>query len=224
MKPADETAPAASASNAAPTGAAAAVPPAAAQAARPAAGDTHTVAPGDSLSRIAAAHGVAVQELMRLNRLTDPDLVQVGRTLRLRDGAAAQASQGSSQASSARGSHTVAAGETLSGVAARYGIGMADLVRWNQLANADSVRAGQTLRLAPSNAAEGTLTVPAMSGTTAARRYQVQPGDTISSVAARHNVAQDTLIRANGLRDPDRLLAGTQLLIPASGASARRTS
>jgi LysM repeat protein len=101
---------------------------------------------------------------------------------------------------------------------------MADLVRWNQLANADSVRAGQTLRLAPSNAAEGTLTVPAMSGTTAARRYQVQPGDTISSVAARHNVAQDTLIRANGLRDPDRLLAGTQLLIPASGASARRTS
>ena len=38
---------------------------------------TH-VNPGETLSEIAARHGVSVEELQRWNRFENPDLVQVG--------------------------------------------------------------------------------------------------------------------------------------------------
>ncbi|MCY3837814.1 MAG: LysM domain-containing protein [Gammaproteobacteria bacterium] len=40
-----------------------------------------SIAPGDTLSEIAARHGVSVEELQRLNRIEVPDLVQAGQTI-----------------------------------------------------------------------------------------------------------------------------------------------
>lgn len=51
--------------------------------------------------------------------------------------------------------HTVVAGDTLSAIARRHGLSLADLLQWNGL-NAKSVlRIGQVLRLAPGSAAAG---------------------------------------------------------------------
>ncbi|MEW6240027.1 MAG: LysM peptidoglycan-binding domain-containing protein [Chloroflexota bacterium] len=44
--------------------------------------------------------------------------------------------------------------------------------------------------------------------------YIVQPGDTLSSIAARFNVTVEELIAANGTTDPNLLAAGQQLIIP----------
>ncbi len=44
--------------------------------------------------------------------------------------------------------------------------------------------------------------------------YIVQPGDTLSSIAARFNVTVEELIAANGTADPNLLTAGQQLIIP----------
>jgi len=45
--------------------------------------------------------------------------------------------------------------------------------------------------------------------------YVVQPGDTVSGIAARYGVTEDALLRANGLADRNRLDAGQTLSIPA---------
>ncbi len=47
------------------------------------------------------------------------------------------------------------------------------------------------------------------------KKYIIQPGDTISTIARRHRVRVDELRRNNGLRD-DLLKAGEVLLIPAT--------
>ncbi len=47
------------------------------------------------------------------------------------------------------------------------------------------------------------------------KRYVIQPGDTISTIARRHRVRMDELRRNNGLRD-DLLRVGDVLLIPAT--------
>jgi LysM repeat protein len=52
---------------------------------------------------------------------------------------------------------------------------------------------------------------PAPAGT---RTYVVEPGDTLSSIAARFGVSEEALIQANGVTDPDTIQAGQVLVIP----------
>jgi murein DD-endopeptidase MepM/ murein hydrolase activator NlpD len=44
--------------------------------------------------------------------------------------------------------------------------------------------------------------------------YIVQPGDSLSSIAARFSVSMNDLMAANGISDPNQLAAGQQLVIP----------
>jgi soluble lytic murein transglycosylase-like protein len=62
----------------------------------------------------------------------------------------------------------------------------------------------------------------ALATATAARAATVTvgPGDTLSAIAARQGVSVAALARANGLRDPDRIVVGRVLRIPAQGGSA----
>ena len=47
--------------------------------------------------------------------------------------------------------------------------------------------------------------------------YIVQPGDTLSGIAAKFGVSTEDLISANGITDPDNLVVGTRLIIPGPG-------
>lgn len=51
--------------------------------------------------------------------------------------------------------HVVQPGETLMGIAWRYGVDHRDLARWNRIDNPDYIRAGQRLRLTPLAAEQG---------------------------------------------------------------------
>ncbi len=45
-------------------------------------------------------------------------------------------------------------------------------------------------------------------------RYIVQPGDTLSTIAARWEIGLDVIIQANGITDPNSLSVGTELILP----------
>lgn len=98
--------------------------------------------------------------------------------------------------------HVIASGETLSGIAARYGVGMQTLMAANGLSNANRVRAGQRLRLPAAGA------MPAPVG---GAMYVVRPGDTLGAIAARHGISAADLAQLNALADPNRLRVGQQL-------------
>ncbi|MCC6176764.1 MAG: serine hydrolase [Chloroflexi bacterium] len=121
--------------------------------------------------------------------------------------------------------HIVQEGETLSGIAVHYGIGVEQLRVLNDLENPDSLRAGQTLRLPPSAAETSARQPGASEGTTAARgasatgrEYVVKPGDTLSGIAKALGVAVKALGDANTLADPNRLVVGQKLAVPAGAA------
>jgi LysM repeat protein len=83
---------------------------------------TYRVRPGDTLSGIAAAHGLTVSELARLNRLDPQGLLLAGTTLRL-----------TRPSDRARVRYRVRLGDTLSGIAARYDTSVAQLARLNRI-------------------------------------------------------------------------------------------
>lgn len=109
--------------------------------------------------------------------------------------------------------HRIAPGETLSGIAARYGVTARELVAANGLGSANLIRAGQRLRL------PGAGPEPQPIG---ARLYEVQPGDTLAAIARRHGLDGERLAHINSLADPDRIRVGQTLRLdpPAEVAAA----
>jgi len=102
--------------------------------------------------------------------------------------------------------HTIEEGETLSSIAAAYGITAEELAAQNGIADPDRIFAGQTLRIG-----EGGPAVAAPSG----RTHTVVFGDTLSGIADAYGVSVNALLRANGLENPDWVYEGQVLVLPA---------
>jgi LysM repeat protein len=56
------------------------------------------------------------------------------------------------------------------------------------------------------------------SGSAAARVHTVKEGDTLDGLSRRYGVPIPTLANANGIENPDHILAGSKLTLPASAA------
>jgi LysM repeat protein len=123
----------------------------------------HTVATGETFYGIARRYGVTAAQLRALNPDVDMNELEVGDVLRLPAGArdsrapAQPARTGtgtparpSTPQTQPRGgrTHTVAQGETLFGIARRYGVTVAALREANEM-ESDQVRTGQRLVIPP---------------------------------------------------------------------------
>jgi LysM repeat protein len=61
-----------------------------------------------------------------------------------------------------------------------------------------------------------TTTTIATGPTTAPRTYVVQSGESLFAIAMKFNLSAPALVELNNIKDPDRVSAGTQLLLPPS--------
>ena len=68
----------------------------------------------------------------------------------------------------------------------------------------------------PALTAATTTTTTMPTTTTEVRYYEVQRGDSISSIAAAFGVSQQELIALNGIANPDQIQAGQKLQLPPS--------
>ena len=173
--------------------------------------------PGDTLSHLSARYHVPVSVLRTANDL-DGDFLRVGQKLRLprddqlqADPLYAQAAAELQQLQSGliatqRVTHKVRPGESLSVIARRYRVSVNDLQRWNNISDPRKLRAGKTITVYASQAAPG----PATSGTT---KYVVRRGDSLWSIARKHNVKVNDLAAWNGLGDETLLRPGQSLKI-----------
>jgi N-acetylmuramoyl-L-alanine amidase len=98
---------------------------------------TVTVRPGETLGDIATRSGVSIPALAAENGITNPNRVVAGRVLRLPV----------SSDESAPVVHRVRAGETLSAIAARYGVSVGTLVKLNALRSPHRIVVGRLLRV-----------------------------------------------------------------------------
>ena len=172
---------------------------------------------GDTLSGIADRYHMSIGSLARFNGMSVNGMLRVGERLHLpgasRPPAVLAAAPGAPAVPAAPGvppaRYRVRSGDTLSGIAARYRVSLAALVRANAMAPGGLLRVGQTLRLPASRAAvspaDQSSDIPA-----AAHALRSPRGVVLAANTAAHGVplpAAESRLAAG----PDQALARAQL-------------
>jgi len=93
----------------------------------------HTVKKNETLSAIAGKYGVSTSSLQAYNGITNPNLVFIGKKLKIPDSTVQQIE------------YTVKKGDSLGGVASRFGIKLSDLTSRNNIDRPDLIKVGQKI-------------------------------------------------------------------------------
>jgi membrane-bound lytic murein transglycosylase D len=152
---------------------------------------TYVVQRGDTLSTIAQDYGMSVRGLRELNGIPrNETLIVVGQRLRVSDASASE-------------SHVVRRGETLSGIANRYGMTLQQLRSVNGLSSRQNlIRPGQRLH------------VSAYASGLEAVTHVVRRGDTLIRIALTYGVKLADLLLHNGLSERSTIYPGQRIQIP----------
>ena len=213
----------------------------------------HVVGAGESLSSIAAQDGISIAALAAANGLSPGTQLLAGSTIQIPpqgtsvvapsttaaatsvtssavsdpDGDGDNDGSGASvpASTSTSGSYVVQPGDTLSAIAARSGVSVDALAAANGLNPNAFLLTGTVLHLSGSSGTSGTI-VPASltTSSTGPASYVVQPGDTLSAIAARSGESVDALAAANGLNPNQFLITGTVLSVPSGSGTDVSTS
>jgi LysM repeat protein len=118
--------------------------------------------------------------------------------------------------SAAPTTYTVRQGDTVSGIAARYGLSAQEVLVRNGLGWNTIIHPGQTLHLASTPAV---TTASASTGSSTSGSYHVKQGDTVSGIASRVGVSTTALLSANKLSQRSVIYPGQTLRVPSAGGA-----
>ena len=112
--------------------------------------------------------------------------------------------------------YTVRQGDTVSGIAARFGLSAQEVLVRNGLGWNTIIHPGQTLHLASTPAVRAAST----RSTSSTGSYHVKQGDTVSGIASRVGVSTTALLSANKLSMRSVIYPGQTLRVPTAGSAA----
>ena len=167
---------------------------------------TITVAPGDTLWKIANANGLTVAGLKTLNNLSS-DYIYPGQSLTVKaavttgntsTGVTTPTVTTPSVPTVTNKVYTVQKGDTLYKIASANGISVADLKTWNNL-NSDIIFVNQSLKVTASTTSAQVSAPTTSAPVVSTNTYTVQKGDTLYSIAKKNGVSLAALIEANDI-------------------------
>lgn len=188
---------------------------------------TYVVRAGDTISSIAARHGLNMQSVLKANGLTASSVIYPGQKLKLSGSAAAPAQAKSAPAKKQpSATYTVTSGDTLGAIAARHGVSLAAVLKANGLSMSSVIHPGQKIRLSGSSAAPAPKAAapkpaaPKPSTSSAGATYVVKPGDTLGAIAARHKVSLGSILSASGLSMTSVIYPGQKIKLGGGSSTA----
>ena len=179
----------------------------------------YTTQPGDTLGHVSALFDIAPADLRAINQLATDSLV-AGKVLRV------------FKPSETPLNHTVAASDTPAGIAALYGLSVAELQRINGTESLN-LRVGQVLRLRGYASASQNVFQPATSEKALAQKaapvdfpeasspktYVVQKGDSLLKVTRTFGLRMEDLLKWNSMAADGVLRVGQVLNLEPIAAS-----
>jgi LysM repeat protein len=163
----------------------------------------HPVEAGETLISIASKYGITTEALLAANNIRDPANLEVGQDLLIppKDGLRVPVVP-----------HTVAAGDTLLSIAAKYGSSVKKILAANPQLKADDLPVGKPIAVPVVFTEDKPIVPPEEAGEPV--YYTIVEGDTPLAIAQEYDVPVELLLAANEITDPTLLQIGQQLLIP----------
>jgi N-acetylmuramoyl-L-alanine amidase len=181
--------------------------------------DDYVVQPGDTVSAIAARHGLRTADVLSFNGLGWRSVIMPGQVLHLSGSAPAPSPPAPAPAASG---HTVVAGDTVSAIARAHGTSVQAVLDANGLTRSSIIYPGQTLAI-PGTAAAAQAPAPSAPAPAApapaASEYTVVAGDTVSAIARAHGTSVQAVLDANGLTRSSIIHPGQTLAIPGTATA-----
>lgn len=119
--------------------------------------------------------------------------------------------------------YTVKPGDTLAGIVAQFNVSLQAVTDLNPDLDPDLISVGQEI-LIPAARAQTPAGAAAAGASGGSLEYKVVEGDTLESIARRHNTTIDAIVAANNLENADVIRVGDILRIPASSAAPAATA
>lgn len=165
---------------------------------------TYVVQPGDTLSTIAKKFNTSVETLVDLNNISNPNLIYPGQVLKIPTITNKNTSSGASQKQHVN-TYIVHQGDTLSGIAAKFGTTVRELVLLNGITNPNLIYPGQILKLDSSGVLRSARKFSGI--------YVVKEGDTLSSIADKFHTTVRDLVEFNDIKNENLIYPGQVLKI-----------
>lgn len=204
---------------------------------------TYTVKSGDTVSAIAARFGLSTASVLALNGLGWSSLIFPGQVLTLTAGAAPVTptpAPPAPPATEASTTYTIVAGDTISAIAARFGVTTQAVLSVNGLGWSSLIFPGQSITIplappppsvaappaaAPEEPAADATPEPAPAPPPPVEyRYVITSGDTVSAIAARFGLSTQSVLTANGLGWSSLIFPGQSLIIPGVASTPAGSS
>jgi LysM repeat protein len=156
--------------------------------ARPAVTNAYTVQAGDTPTSIAKKHGVTISDLLRANKGVDPKKIRVGDTLTIPGESSHKADKKSTSKETKK-----------------------DKAEKKTQTPPEKERGGSHEKAKEEKAREEKGSQGKTSGS-----YTVKKGDTLGSIAAKHGVSVDDILKANKSLKPNKMRVGLEIALPGS--------
>lgn len=152
---------------------------------------------GDTLSQIALDYDVSINDLVRWNNISNPNLIYVNQQIKIYKESNYQVSEEPQS-----NIYIVQKGDTLSAIALKYGVSVSDLVRWNNISNPNLIYVGENIRISSRVLSNHLI------------RYTVKRNDTLSQIAQRYGTTVNQLVQINHIRNANLIYTGEIISIP----------
>ncbi|CAN5503241.1 hypothetical protein BH10BAC6_BH10BAC6_02750 [soil metagenome] len=161
---------------------------------------SHTVARGETLAGIASLYSTSTDRIRSLNKLPRNGALKSGKPLRV-ETSLSKTELAAIVRSAPTGKpqiHGVRKGESLSSIAATYGVDEAQLRRWNNdVLDGSTVFAGTKLRIYSAQTTDKGSAAPSPDGKRPPKNYVVRRGDTLSEIADKFGLSVTSLMKKN---------------------------
>ncbi|GKX62274.1 lytic transglycosylase [Pragia fontium] len=168
----------------------------------------HRVVQGETIEILAKRYGISIDSIKQANNLTAQvapgqkiTLPLSGEYIAQLTVQQAQIAQIASSRATSKVKYAVRAGDTLSSIAKRHKVKTSDIQSWNKLAKNSKLKVGQTLQITRNSNNRGIT-------------YRVRKGDSLTSIARRHKVDINDVLKWNSsLEDVHNLQPGDTLTL-----------
>lgn len=156
----------------------------------------YTVRSGDTLSGIASRYNTTYQAIAEKNGISNPNLIYPGQRLVI-------SGQYASSSGTTGSTYTVRSGDCLSTIGSRLGVSWQTIASANGIYSPYMIYPGQVLSIPGGGGSSGG----------GGQYYTVQPGDTLSGIAAVYGTSYQYLAQINGISNPNLIYPGQSIRV-----------